>query len=136
MGDGIRNILGTSKQFEYSVINCVHRVAIELLKIDGFAVDPAAIERTGEHSMSFQTSLILLEESLIRGDLQPVAGQQDRDRRRKVKGNGQDAESVPALDQPGRSMHGITNQNRQYWFELIKLYEIIGNQDALHGIWC
>lgn len=33
-------------------------------------------------------------------------------------------------------MHSITNQNRQYWFKLIKLYEIIGNQDALHGIWC
>ena len=25
--------------------------------------------------------------------------------------------------------------NRQYWFKLIKLYEIIGNVDALHGIW-
>lgn len=33
-------------------------------------------------------------------------------------------------------MHSITSQNRQYWFKLIKLYEIIGNQDALHGIWC
>ena len=30
----------------------------------------------------------------------------------------------------------ITNQNKQYWFKLIKLYEIIGDQDALHGIWC
>lgn len=33
-------------------------------------------------------------------------------------------------------MHSITTLNRQYWFKLIKLYEIIGNTDALHGIWC
>ena len=35
-----------------------------------------------------------------------------------------------------RNKHSITSQNREYWFKLIKLYEIIGSQDALHGIWC
>ena len=50
-------------------MNCAHRIAMELLKIDGFTVDSAVIERTGQHSMSFQTSLILLEESIIRGKL-------------------------------------------------------------------
>ena len=33
-------------------------------------------------------------------------------------------------------MHSINSQNLEYWFKLIKLYEILGNQDALHGIWC
>jgi hypothetical protein len=33
-------------------------------------------------------------------------------------------------------MYQVTNKNRHYWFKLIKLYEIIGNQDALHGVWC
>jgi len=42
---------------------------MELLKIDGFMIDSSIIARTGEHSMSFQTSLILLEESLIRGNI-------------------------------------------------------------------
>lgn len=40
---------------------------MELLKIDGFTMNSEVIGRTGEHSMSFQTSLILLEESIIRG---------------------------------------------------------------------
>ena len=69
LGDGLRSILSSSKLFDHSVISCAHRIATELLKIDGFVVDPEVIERTGEHSMSFQTSLILLEESLIRGNM-------------------------------------------------------------------
>lgn len=72
LGEGLRNILSSSKVFDYSVINCAHRIAIELLKIDGFTIDSDVIERTGEHSMSFQTALILLEESIIKGNMQPV----------------------------------------------------------------
>jgi hypothetical protein len=34
-------------------MNCAHRIAIELLKIDGFIIDADVIERTGERSMSF-----------------------------------------------------------------------------------
>ena len=40
---------------------------MELLKIDGFTCDADVIQRTGIHSMSFQTSLILLEETIING---------------------------------------------------------------------
>jgi len=43
---------------------------------------------------------------------------------------------APTIDAQGRNMHSITTVNRQYWFKLIKLYEIVGNLDALHGIWC
>ncbi len=68
LGLGLKNILSSSKIFDYSTMNCAHRIAIELLKIDGFIIDADVIERTGERSMSFQTSLILLEESLIRGN--------------------------------------------------------------------
>lgn len=46
------------------------------------------------------------------------------------------ANMAPTIDASGRSMHSITTVNRQYWFKLIKLYEIVGNLDALHGIWC
>jgi hypothetical protein len=108
---------------------------MELLKIDGFTIDSAVIERTGEHSMSFQTSLILLEESLLRGDMATVEEEQERKHKRKPAAK-QLLEAVPTIDTHGRSMHSITSRNRQYWFKLIKLYEIIGNQDALHGIWC
>lgn len=49
----------------------MQRVAIEFLKVDGFSLDAGIIARTGEHSMSFQTSLILLEETILHGsDLQ------------------------------------------------------------------
>ena len=34
LGDGIVNILVNSTKFDYGAINCMHRVAIELLKID------------------------------------------------------------------------------------------------------
>ena len=53
LGNGLKSILSSSKLFDYSVINCAHRIAIELIKIDGFTIDPEVIERTGEHSMSF-----------------------------------------------------------------------------------
>ena len=34
LGEGIINILVNSNKFDYGAINCMHRVAIELLKID------------------------------------------------------------------------------------------------------
>ena len=67
LGKGISNILIQSVKYDYGVINCMHRVAIELLKIDQFSIDAEIIARTGKHSMSFQTSLILLEETILHG---------------------------------------------------------------------
>jgi len=74
LGLGLHKILSSSKQYDYSAINCVHRIAMELLKIDGYTLDPQIIQRTGEYSMNFQTSLILLEETLIRGDMTKIVG--------------------------------------------------------------
>jgi hypothetical protein len=135
LGSGLKTILSTSKLYDYSVVNCIHRIAIELLKIDGFTLDSEVIERTGEHSMNFQTSLILLEESLIRGDMQQVAEEQERANKRKPDGR-PSLQAAPTIDSGNGALHSITGLNRQYWYKLIKLYEIIGNQDALHGIWC
>lgn len=45
----------------------MHKVALELLKADQFTVDAEVIARTGKHSMSFQTSLNLLEEMILHG---------------------------------------------------------------------
>lgn len=45
----------------------MHKVSIELLKADRFTVDAEVIARTGKHSMSFQTSLNLLEEMILHG---------------------------------------------------------------------
>ena len=67
LGGGIKEILTQSIKFDYGAINCMHRVAIELLKIDKFTVDADIITRTGKHSMSFQTSLNLLEELILKG---------------------------------------------------------------------
>jgi hypothetical protein len=61
----VSGILAQSIKFDYGVINCMHRVAIELLKIDGFTVPADVIEKTGQHSMSFQTSINLLEETIL-----------------------------------------------------------------------
>ena len=57
-----------SIKFDYGIINTTHRIAIELLKIDGFDLDPEVVERTGRSSMSFQTSLLLLEESILQSE--------------------------------------------------------------------
>lgn len=67
LGKGVNNILNQSIKFDYGAINCMHRVAIELLKVDGFTMDAEVVARTGKHSMSFQTSLILLEETILHG---------------------------------------------------------------------
>lgn len=40
---------------------------MELLRADQFSVDAEIIARTGKHSMSFQTSLNLLEEMILHG---------------------------------------------------------------------
>ena len=134
LGNGLKDILSSSKIYDYSMMSCAHRIAIELLKIDGFTIEPEVIERTGEHSMSFQTSLILLEETLIRGNMHQVEDDQREGSTRRRLNTGRVQGVVPALGSSNR--HSITSYNRQYWFKLIKLYEIIGNQDALHGIWC
>lgn len=68
LGSGVAGILAQSIKFDYGVINTMHRIAIELLKIDGFSIDPEIIEKTGRSSMSFQTSLLLLEETVIFGN--------------------------------------------------------------------
>ena len=36
LGKGVKNILNNSIQYDYGAMNCMHRVAMELLKIDGF----------------------------------------------------------------------------------------------------
>jgi hypothetical protein len=59
--------LNSSILYDYGCINCMHRVGLELLKIDGFTLSAGIIQRTGQHSMSFQTSLVLLEETIIHG---------------------------------------------------------------------
>jgi len=30
----------------------------------------------------------------------------------------------------------ITSNTKSAWFSLIQLYELVGNEDALKGIWC
>lgn len=30
----------------------------------------------------------------------------------------------------------MTTESKNYWFSLIQLYEMVGNEDALKGIWC
>lgn len=51
----------------------MHKVSIELLKADQFTVDADVIARTGKHSMSFQTSLNLLEEMILHGSFRTGA---------------------------------------------------------------
>jgi len=65
LGKGIKCILQQSMRFDYGLINTAHRIAIELSKIDQFQLEPELIEETGRKSMSFQTSLLLLEGILL-----------------------------------------------------------------------
>ena len=36
--DRIKSLLENSLQYDYGCINCMHRIAMELLKIDGFSI--------------------------------------------------------------------------------------------------
>ena len=36
LGEGVKKVLNDSLQYDYGCINCMHRIAMELLKIDGF----------------------------------------------------------------------------------------------------
>ena len=79
------------------MINSMHRIAIELLKIDGFTIDASVIELTGRSSMSFQTSLLLLEETIIYGC--------------KLKSQ----EPLKRANNQGK----VTVESKNYWFSLI-----------------
>lgn len=67
LGEGVKQIMSKSILYEYGSMSCMHRIAMELLKVDGFQLDADVIQRTGKHSMSFQTSLALLEETILQG---------------------------------------------------------------------
>lgn len=43
LGDGVKKVLNTSILYDYGCINCMHRVSLELLKIDGFTVSAGVI---------------------------------------------------------------------------------------------
>jgi hypothetical protein len=47
LGDGVKKVLATSILYDYGCINCMHRVGLELLKIDGFTLSAGVIQRTG-----------------------------------------------------------------------------------------
>ena len=57
----------------------------------------------------------------------PSSSDQENDRQKKGRVRRQGGQAI--------DRGAITTVNREYWFRLIKLYEIVGNIDALHGIW-
>ena len=95
---------------------------MELLKIDGFTLDADIIQRTGKHSMSFQTSIILLEETIIHGkglDEEEVkaASQNSNKKMKKSSQNSIKAKQISS------DLCKINDVNKQFWFNLINLYE-------------
>ncbi len=47
LGGGVKKVLDSSIVYDYGCINCMHRVALELLKVDGFSLSARTIQRTG-----------------------------------------------------------------------------------------
>jgi len=92
----------------------MHKVAIELLRADQFSVDAEVIARTGKHSMSFQTTLNLLEEMILHGSHAPLSGPASQ---------GTSQSQLQAKTTFGR----IDASTKAYWFSLVEMYEIIGN---------
>lgn len=42
-GEGVKVLLNSSIVYDYGCINCLHRLAMELLKIDGFTINAGII---------------------------------------------------------------------------------------------
>lgn len=124
----VKKCMSKSKQFEYGAISSWHRLALEMLKRDNARLDPQQVEVTGAQSLSFQTSLILLEEQIIR-ESEDAAGEELPEKRAKV---GEKVNIRKLLDS---AFSSVTPSNRDSWFSLINLYEKVGNDDALKGIW-
>lgn len=117
----------------------MHRVSMELLKVDGFTLNANVIQRTGQHSMSFQTALVLLEETIIHGadlheDEFKAAGAQGAAAAKRRRGADQRVDLTKAIGTTFK-FAGVSDSNRKYWFNMINLYELIANEDALQGIW-
>ena len=115
----------SSVHYDYATMACMHRLAIDILKIDRFFVEPAIIQRTGNHSLSFQTAIVLLEESIIR-EIGPDAGKM----KGPVKKLGNN-KAVSQIASQSSDYSKINLANRDYWFNLINIYEHLGNEDAL-----
>jgi hypothetical protein len=43
LGEGVKKVLNSSILYDYGCINCMHRVSLELLKIDGFTISANVI---------------------------------------------------------------------------------------------
>lgn len=48
LGEGIHEMLRQSVKFDHGAINCIQRIGIELLKVDGFTMDADVISHTGK----------------------------------------------------------------------------------------
>jgi hypothetical protein len=53
LGDGIHEMLKASVKFDHGAVNCLQRIGIELLKVDGYTMDANVIAHAGKNSMSF-----------------------------------------------------------------------------------
>ena len=112
----MNRILEISEGYNSVVINCIHRIARELIRKNGeFAkeINPKCASISGIRSMCYQSSIMLIEECLLRYDTNESVFQ-----------------ALSGCEKP------IINENtKEFWIALTKVYEKMGDSDAVKGLW-
>ncbi|CAG9330104.1 unnamed protein product [Blepharisma stoltei] len=118
---GLGRVLESSEKFEPSVISCVHRTLRDIVSVNGELVqelNSQSISNSGIKGFCYQSAIMLLQECILRNE-EPV-----QPKRRKV------IQAISGTEKPE-----ISQQNRRLWIALTKVYESMGDLDAVRGIW-
>lgn len=117
---GLGRVMESSEKYEPSVISCIHRTLREIVSHNGDLVqelNSRSISNSGIKGFCYQSAIMLLQECILRNEEPPQV------KRRKV------INAVSGSEKPG-----ITQQTRKLWIALTKVYEAMGDLDALRGI--
>ena len=110
----INRVFQLSSACNPDVISCMHRTVRELVCLCGdFAKDinPKHIYSSGVKSMCYQSAIMLLQECLLK------------------------FEPGPFNSHSGSEQQKVNPENKEFWVYLTKVYEKMGDSDAVKGLW-
>lgn len=116
MIQGLNRVMELSETYNSSVISCIHRTARELVRRNqDFAkeINPKHVSVSGIRSMCYQSSIMLIQECLLR-----------------YENKNQATFAVSGWENPQVNLN-----TRNLWIALTKVYEKMGDVDTVKGLW-
>ena len=115
--DSVETILDKSESSSFQVVHTIHRILLQITKQSGYIPRCTGMATTAIKSLSFQTSLLTLEEALLQQT--PYESK----RGMSIKHN-----QINPLSY-------INSGNKHIWLQLAQIYSHMGEKDTAQGIW-